>query len=146
MLRTIAQSNLLHKLLNETGLTKNKPEMVYSFTEGRTHSTAEMSYYECQAMIDHLRAKHSLTDDGQRANNMRRKIISICHQLGWYEKKDDKLILKDGKPVIDMVRINEWCIKYSHQHKGLNAHSVMDLRVLVTQFERVLSSHLKKQE
>jgi len=132
--RSESQNKLLHALLNATQLTDMKEELVLSYTGGRTEHSSEMSYTECEQLINALQ---------QDTNKMRRKILSICHQLGWYVRKNEVLQLSNGRPILDMQRINDWCIKYSAQHKPLNDHSKKELRTLVTQFQRVLSHHLK---
>jgi hypothetical protein len=142
--RSKSQNNLLHQLLERCGLSDMKAELVLAYTSGRSQHSSEMSWEECQQLIDSLQ---------QNENKMRRKVLSICHQLGWYCYKKPyaeapvhewQLQLSNGRPILDMKRINDWCIKYSHVHKSLNEHSEKDLVKLVSQFQLVLKHHLNK--
>lgn len=70
-------------------------------------------------------------------NNMRRKIFSLCHELGW--TKSDK-----GKQVVDQKRLNAFLEKRGYLHKPLNFYTPKELPTLVTQFENMLTKQLVK--
>ena len=72
----------------------------------------------------------------QRKNKMRRKIISMSYQMGWFIWGVEK-----NKP--DFVRIDNWCNDKGMFKKNLQAHTYKELTQLVTQFENVLKSYLK---
>jgi len=120
--------------------TDEKADMVYSYTGGRTRTSREMLATECSRMTDHLqkiynerkaKSKTAIPDDP--ANRMRRKVLSICHEMNWR---------KDGK--IDWPHLNEWMLKYSYLHKELNAYTEQELPKLITQFENLLRTYYAK--
>lgn len=53
--RTTNQNRALHKLLSKHRFTnEDKAEMVFDVTNGRTEHSSEMSFDECNAMIERL--------------------------------------------------------------------------------------------
>lgn len=138
--RNTGQNKRLYGLINALGIDEEtKREMVANFTNNRTDRTSGMDYYEAQNIIDHMQAvkdgkpqkpKHNNPDDP--ANKQRRKILSICHELGW----------EDGRGKIDWVRLNAYLLKYGYKHyEQLNDYSLAELPTLVTQFENLLKTH-----
>jgi len=109
----------LHGLLNRTGLMAEKETLVLAFSNGREKSSKGLTYQEAGALITHLKSL-----DG--SHKMRRKIISMAHELGW------KI---PGTKKIDMEAINEWCKKYGFGKKELNEYTEKELPRLVTQFQ-----------
>jgi len=117
--------------------TEQKESIVRGFTGGRTVSISNMADDEFTAFVRHL---ETLVPNAEAANKMRRKIISMAHDLGWH-KRDAKgnLILRDGKPVADMVRIDAWCINQGG--KKLNGYTYEELPNIVTGFEKMQKSY-----
>lgn len=158
LIRTQSQNRRLHYWLGVLKVSaENKAEMVYAHTNGRENRSCALRPEECEEMIKSLKrmanglaagsykGKHQegtstppfVPKDGEkddRANKMRRKVISIGHELGW--KKEN------GK--IDMVRVNEFCVKRGHGHKSLNEYNVKELPKLITQFEQLIKSQYAK--
>lgn len=104
-----------------------KAELVQAFTKDASRtSTKDLSMMEAQGMIGHL--KHS-----DSADKMRKKILSICHEMQWYQHGTTKL---------DWNRITRFLTKYGHAHKAhLNDYSILELPKLVTQFESLLKTY-----
>lgn len=151
MLRTNDQNKRLHTLLAKLGIDRstddgreNFEDMVYKATNGRTTHSSKMLITECQAVINNLKVMQ-----GQRVqevktpapefensaeNKMRRKILSICREMGpqWY---------RSG---YNWEHINKWLFKYGYLHKGLNEYTKEELPKLITQFENLLKSHYAK--
>lgn len=109
----------LHGLLNRTGLMEEKETLVLSFSGGREKSSRGLTYQEAGALITHLKSL-----DG--SHKMRRKIISMAHELGW------KI---PGTKKINMEAINTWCKTYGYGKKELNEYTEQELPKLVTQFQ-----------
>lgn len=135
MKRTLQQNAQLHTLLTRLDLQEEKADLVYQHTQGRTTRSSEMLYNECASLIGYLnnmvsRKQRSRFDYNDPANRMRRKILSICHEMGWETDS--------GK--IDWPRLNAWLLKYGYLHKGLNDYTAKELPRLVTQFENYLKS------
>lgn len=140
------QNKKLHALLNQKGLLENKANIIAGITKGRTESSKELSFDETRLMITWLQTMPDLRraqDDTLRQaqhdkeNRMRRKIISMAHEIGWHN-------LVNGKWVIDMRSLNNWCLQHAYIKKELNQFTAAELPKLVSQFERVYKSFLKK--
>lgn len=142
-----AQNKMLHGLLNKTGLMADKASIVSGITKGRSESSKELSFDEARLMITWLKqqpiplrqAQGGILRQAQydSANLMRRKIISMAHEIGWHN-------LVNGKWQIDMRSLNNWCLQHSYLKKELNKYTTDELPKLVSQFERVYKSFLKK--
>lgn len=114
-------------LISKTDNRDEKANIVSQYTNGRTESVREMNEQEAARLIDDLKRlapNHKATHGGEK---MRRKLISMAHELGWK--------LSNGK--IDMKRVNEWCVKYGHKHVALNQYTYNDLPQLLSQFEKM---------
>jgi hypothetical protein len=140
----------LHALLTQAGAMQHKQELVSGFTQGRTVHSSEMHQHEAEALIRFLRAhlqerQPAAATAANRADRMRKKILAICHTLGWYRRNafTGELILKNGKPQLDFMRINAFCVARSKHHKTLNEHTAAELPLLVTSFEKLLKSDLQ---
>ena len=72
-------------------------------------------------------------------NKQRRKIFSLCHELGWTELVDDKQVVNDA-------RLKGFLDKYGYLHKPLNFYTPQELPTLVTQFENMLTKQLASHE
>jgi hypothetical protein len=95
---------MLHSLLNKTGLSTDKANIVLGITNGRSEHSKDLSFEEARLMITWLQSQDK-TKDG--ANKMRCKIISIAHEMHWH---------LSGTKDIDMPRLNGWCEKFSYLH------------------------------
>lgn len=141
MKRTAKQNNELHYLIGQLGIdAEHKEELVYQYSNGRTTSSAEMIIPECQALINHLKAAtkgYSKVKDPKSdpANVMRRKILSICHEMGWKNEISDQ---------IDWEKLNGWLFQYGYLKKDLNSYTLYELPKLVTQFEQLLRDYYAK--
>ena len=126
-----ALNKQLHGLLTQTGLKEQKAALVNSFTGNRSDSSTDLTNEEAKQMIAYLNTK--ATEHGEAANKMRRKIISLAHEMHWH---------LSGTQKIDMQRVNDWCLKFSYLKKELNKYTYTELTKLVTQFTAVYNSYL----
>jgi len=134
MKRTADQNIRFHKLINLLGIDmEEKAELVYEVSNGETRSSAGLDYNEMSRLISHLQNKANAIKQDEPANKMRRKICSMFHELR-YE-------LPSG--ILDYARINEWMLKFSYQHKLLNAYTIEELPRLVSQVENMLTKQYK---
>lgn len=135
-LRTKEQNGRLHVLLSQLNMTEYKADLAASFSNGRTESTSELTVYECKRLIEYLtrliEGKSQATPQyaTDKANKMRRKILSICHEMQWEHPSGS----------IDWERLNSWLMKYGYLHKSLNAYTEKELPKLLTQFDNLLKS------
>lgn len=148
--RTIHQNKVLNAIISRLNIgTEVKQDLVYQFTNGREISSAKMSFEECQALINHLNnlcvqmavEKRKIDPAPTKPvidpeNNMRRKVLSICHEMGWK--------LENGK--IDMARVNAFCVERGFKHKELNKYTRAELPTLITQFEKTLKDYYAKKQ
>jgi hypothetical protein len=130
MFITKDQVKLMHTLLSQTSLMEYKRDMIYDASGGRTTSSLELLSSEAQSIIDHLK---KLDPKQAGAEKMRRRIISMAHVMQWHLPNSTK---------VDMMLINNWCLKYSYAKKPLNSYSYEELPKLVTQFSCVYTSFL----
>lgn len=137
---TQPQNRRLHKLLNDAGISgEDKRALVSGFTNTRTTSSREMLMVEAQQMIKHLEgaldvvATAPTPEHEEASDKMRRKIISLCHEMRWYI---------EGTSKVDMARLNGWCQARSFGKKVLNQYSYDELTKLLTQFKIVYSKYL----
>lgn len=119
-------------MINKLGLQNAKEELVYSFSDQRTTSRAELSFDEAKALIAHLKRQDP---EEKKAEVMRRKIIAYCHQMKRY---------KPGTAQVDMKWLDGWCVKFGYLHKKLDQYRYSELPALLTQFESVYASFLKE--
>jgi hypothetical protein len=131
---TTLQLRHLHKLLHDTDQMEIKAALVLQFTEGRSSHSSDMYIGECRELIAHL----DVTD------KQRKRILSVCHQLGWYRRDaSGSMVLRNGKGILDYDRIDAWCIRSGAYHKSLNKHTAQELSKLIFQIEAVQKSQLK---
>lgn len=129
---TPEQIKLVRFLLNTTGLTGLKEDIVYSFTDNRTEHLTQMTYDETKAIIKYLQG---IAGPGFKTkDNMVGKILSMAHELHWELPNSSR---------VDMKRVNNWCIRFSGLNKPLDAFKYSELPALVSQFEMVYRDFLK---
>lgn len=127
--RTLEQNTRLHKLVAMLKIdADHKAELVDTVSQGRVSSSKDLSMQECELLIRHLQ---QIVNEGDPApSRMRRKIMSMCHVLGW----------TDSQGKVDYKRLSGWLNKYGYLHKPLNDYSIKELPALVTQFEKLLTT------
>lgn len=145
-MNTISPNTLkrLHTVLGRIGITSKevKADMIAGVTIGRTDSTKQLYEGEAIALIDQLQLQVKAEQD--KADKMRKKVLAICHTLGWYKRSPEgELLLQHGKPKLDFERINSFCLQRSKYKKTLNKHSAAELPALITSFEKLLKTDLK---
>jgi hypothetical protein len=133
------QIKRMHTILSKLGVTKEEKVdlMKIHCSDGREIlSSKDLYYSEAASIIEHLSyiQQHTpgMMADYLRCDIMRKKIISICREMGWH---------KGGRA--DMERIEEWVLKYGHSGKAFNDYKYKELPMLVTQAENHLASFMK---
>ncbi len=122
-----------HGLLTSTGMAPQKATLVAAFTNGRSESSKDLNDYEAIELIKYLKGQKPGTDDASQ--KMRRKMISLAHELHWHVP---------GTGKVDMERLNNWCRSPGKYKKELNAHNYTELVSLVSQFKIVHQKFLNK--
>ena len=130
------QIQRIHALLPKT--VKNdkelKAELIAQYTGNPSRcSTTDLNVHQATSLIGFLSNKK--LEESEAANKMRRKILSICHEMDWHVEGDQ----------LDWNRITAFNVKYGPGKKAhLNSYSNSELRILVTQYEKVLEHNYKK--
>lgn len=140
---TPAKLKAIHTLLSKYKIDKEaKAAMVYGFSGGRCTSTKDLTDAEAVLLLRHLQAH-----DPNRAavEKMKGKIFYYCHEMGWTAPSQPPPEGGGGAPtrmVVDMKRLDAWCLKYSYLHKKLDYYRYNELPKLVSQFEALYKHFL----
>lgn len=141
MKRTTTQNKRLYQLLNRLGINKDSQEdMVYSFTNGRTTKSSEMTYIECNSMIKELefQAEGMQKREGKFKQQLRRNIFKLMYDTGLINNSMDS----EGK----MEMINAWAKNKLHFTKELNYLSIDELNRFVRQLQAVRRNYVEQAE
>lgn len=125
------QIQRIHTLLRACNLQAQKKSIVYASCEGRSESTKDLTFDEANLLINYLQAEANKYDG---ANQMRRKIMAICHNLKWENS--------DGS--VNLETLNKWCLNHSYLKKELQEYTYNELPKLVSQVQRIYSQTFKK--
>ena len=123
-----------HLLLTQANKKQHKAALVFSFTNGRSESSKDMTDQEAKELIHYLENINTADDPADR---MRKKIISMAREMGWE-------LRTATEKVADMHRIKNWVMKYGCLKKPLNDYNLTELPRLVTQFEQVYRDFLNR--
>jgi hypothetical protein len=118
-----------------------RAQLVHQYTSGRSSSAADLYAAEAVALIDALRQTLPAAAPADKADKMRKRIISMAHEMGWVLTNNGQ---RSTVNKIDRPRINAWTLKYGYLHKQLNAYTVSELPTLVTQFENMYKQFLNE--
>ena len=133
MKRTNIQNKQLYALIYKLGITLEiKSEMILDFTDGRTEKSSEMTYQECQQMIDALNMQLARNKQSQRsiANSLRRKVFTLFYDLNW--------ISSDMVTSEKLTIINDWIFRKTKSGKNdLNKLTAEELNTLLIQLRAV---------
>lgn len=142
----------LHGLLSSLGLMDEKKRLILELTDGRTDKSSDLSDEEGQTLIQFLSEKAGNKEYKPVADKqkMRRKILACCHEMGWYVKIEvngkKTLKLRDGKPILDYNRVDEWCLRYATDKKRFNDLDADALVAAVTAFERMKKEYINNKK
>lgn len=135
MKRTKAQNSRLYSLFGRLGIYgRLKADLVVQYTGGRTIKSSEMSYDECQALINYLQSRvYAYSPEQAVLDKKRKRVISHLKEAGF--------ILPDGKA--DMQSIYAWVKRQKHK-KGFNEHTDGELSELIHAAAQVKDYFLSK--
>jgi hypothetical protein len=138
---TQPQLTLIHTLLSKNKLSEEKEILVSVHTGHRTKSSKEMTRFEASDLIKYLKSLEPKNDAGDK---MRKKIISMAHEMGWELEGTKRIVGTQKQAKIDMAHVNDWCLKFGYLHKKLDDYTYEELPKLVSQFEGAYKAHLNK--
>lgn len=161
-------------LLTATSEMAWKQDWVLIASNNRVMSSKDLTEEEARRMINYLHQAKSgerphlnpamgvfneramsadqFEDEKEKCQRLRRRILKLCHDMGWYIRNsvtNDILRNDQGKPTLDMNRINAWCVKHSPRHMGLNFHNSEELGGkggLVFQFKTMAKNYTKNEQ
>lgn len=141
---TKQQITIIQTIISANNLAAYKDAIISSASDGRTTSTKQLTKDEATAIIKSLQEKYPYQAPPDPCHKMRGAILSRCHTLGWYATDaSGKVILKNGKKVLDYKRINDFCI--AKGGKRLDNFTFEELRdKMVFIFDKVEKSFLTK--
>lgn len=123
--------------ISNLNIRDQKEDLVYAATKGRTTSVSEMYMHEAIDLKNHLK-KFVNAKPSEKEDKMRRKVISLCHQMN--------MKLADGK--IDMAQVDKLIAARGYLSKlgktSLNQYTSKELPKLITQIERIRDFYLTK--
>ena len=118
-----------------------RQQAVLSYTDGRTIKLTEMTGTESKRMRTDLNKKVpqiQTTIGGKIADNMRKKIIALCREMGM-EKQDST-----GSAVANMSKVYAFVKKIGYGKKNLNNYTQEELPKLVSQIEIIHKEYIEK--
>lgn len=127
------QIKRIHMLLNSLGLSdaETKASIVAQFSKSGATSSRDLLESEADALIRHL----DLHNPDASLNKMRRKLLSLGHQLGWYQGGPSSFTPAQ----VNHYRVNEWCkSEKCAARKPMEEMTESELRAAVTQLKLIL--------
>lgn len=140
-----AQVRAFHATCSRLGISEEeKRELISRASNDRTDSSRALTHSEMESILTGLNGPQKPQTQVQVREQAIRKMYFYCHQMGW-QLKDEKgvLVLQNGRPKVDVARLNAWCIKYGQHHKALDQHSAKEVSDVLTAFQKVYEHHLK---
>lgn len=148
MKRNNEQNRAMHRLFGLLNISdENKADLVASYTQHRTESTAEMTMHEAAELITYLNTlARNVEQPKNTANQMRMAVLSSAHTLRWYLRDDASgaLMIRNGQPVLDYARIDKYCITHTAAKKKLNDQTEAELQKTIHQFKQMAFAYLKR--
>ena len=119
----------------------HKADYVHSF--GRVSSILEMSHYNATLLIKELEKRKAARPvdpqaDAATMDNLRKKILSCCYELGWTFNSTD------GKRKVDFVRLNAFLLAKGVVSKKLDKLDYNELNKTIGQFKGMVENNGKQ--
>jgi len=129
---TTPQLQLIHYLLKKQNLMDSKPDLCFSFSNGRTESSRELTMNEASELISYLK------NNDNRSEYIRR-IWYLGYQSGiiYGNTPEDK--------AINSAMLNLFCKKKGVIKKPLHEQELDELKRTVRQFEAIAKKSFVKQ-
>ncbi|MBK6611873.1 MAG: hypothetical protein IPI59_15510 [Sphingobacteriales bacterium] len=132
MFITNNQKKRLFRIIPELKTPETRAVYVSTWTNGRTHHLKDLTSGEADIIIKNT--KSAAAQQNKELLRMRRKLLSLFHQLNWYAQTaaGEMYINDKGNLQLDYPRINAWCLKYTPAKKTFNKQSKQDLIQTIT--------------
>lgn len=128
---TPAQLKMIHTLLSKQGLSDMKSDLVFSFSDGRTQSSRELTLIEAKNFIQYLK-------DTDACSYIIKRIYHLGYLAGiiYGETAEDK--------AMNTAKLNMFCKERGAVKKPLHQQTVKELKRTVKQFEAIISKAHEK--
>lgn len=140
------QISQLWSNINRLKLTEEeKKDIVVSYTKDpQRTSFTHLTFEQARDLLEKLKNEVDKLNGGDECNRIRRRIIAIAHNMGWHlYDEHDRVILNGDKPVIDMDRINVYCLTHTAAKKVLNDMTKEELQATAVQFNQYYLTTIK---
>lgn len=128
---TPAQLKKLHVLLGQADLMERKSDLVYSFSNGRTESSRNLTLFEAKEMIEYL-----------QSCDKRSRIIKAI----WYLARQANIISgnnwEDNK--MNAAKLDSFCQSRGAVKKAVGEQSLNELKKTQRQFEAIYKHQVDK--
>jgi hypothetical protein len=132
-----AQIKLVHVLLQQQGLMEQKKTLIHSISDGRTHSTKELTSIEAKALID-------LLQEANEVSEKKKAIFRAVYGLAW--KIDMIYGDTDDDYRMNVAKLNVFCRERGTVKKNLTEQTLAEMRKTQRQFEAMYRKHDKKRK
>ena len=129
---TYPQLKIIHTLLGELELRDRKSEIVYSFTEGRTESSREMTMKEAKDLIEWLKGS-------QERNNLVSRIWHLAYEMEIIVPGDQ------NEKMMNRAKLDTFCKERGTVKKGISMQSLKEIKRTLKQFEAMYKKWSDKQ-
>jgi ABC-type phosphate transport system auxiliary subunit len=123
----------LHKklfaLLKALNIMHLREELARQFSDGRTVHVLELSDQEFKALVNKLSWQQE-QQKPKHSSKQYKKLLAVAANLGWTTEAG-----------IDFQHLQSWIDKYGAAKKPISKLSDQEMRMLVTQLEKVLKDH-----
>ena len=125
------QLKIIHTLLSKRGLSVNKKELVYSFSDGRTESSRELTLKEAKRFIQYLK-------DNDESGDVIKRIYHLGYVSGiiYGDTPEDK--------AMNTAKLNMFLKERGTVKKALHQQSIKELKRTVKQFESIARKSTEK--
>lgn len=132
MKRTLTQNRYLHKLIGDLNLSIDvKKELVFQYSGNRTESSSELTYEECNDLIEQLEKQLKTKNRQQRIymQDQRRNVFKLMYDIA----------LIDGAMTTEnkLKVINAWISNKLNINKSLSQLNKNEVDKLVRQLRTV---------
>ena len=134
---------------------EDKKDMVFSYTQDKMKlSLKDLDFDQCSDLIQKLNkmvspssavtsppvlggargGKKGVDEDKEAKNRIRRRILALCHNLGWYRPNEVKQL--------DYARMDAYCLEHTGAKKELNKMSKEELQKAAYQFDQMYKNYI----
>lgn len=129
---TPAQLKMIHVLLNEHGIMERKPELVHSFSDGRTTSSRELYLNEAKSLIEYLKGCNDFSEYITR-------IWYLAYSMGIIQAGDR------NEAAMNAASLDAFCTQRGTIKKPIRKQSLAELKKTVRQFEAMYQKYQQRQ-